>query len=277
MTLVIPCIAPPRLIPHPVTVQLLQTLSIGKFVCGIGPVPIRCLWIEVQSLRVMHTMHSLNGLLDKGWRRPAPRFQISQYMDVVDMHRSSLSQLLMRLTPRSARLVCRQTFTCVFRHGIDVGIEGQALLQHPWSVSIVRTQHNGRQGFSPVLEGMGLQSVLNTWNNGFLHPCYVIINSSHCLAQAYQQTHIGIFLDKGGYRLARIVTNQGGNRAMAVLCLQAVMVGKGLTQYDIIKHLNDPDATTISLMGQEREHFLVLLKCLLVNFQRKRIVLQFYQ
>ena len=48
-TLVIPCITAPSLIPHPVAVQLLQTLAIRQLVCCIGPVPIRGLRIEVDA------------------------------------------------------------------------------------------------------------------------------------------------------------------------------------------------------------------------------------
>ena len=49
-TFTIPRIAAPRLIPHPVTIQLLQSLPIRQLVCRVGPVPVRSLWIEVQSL-----------------------------------------------------------------------------------------------------------------------------------------------------------------------------------------------------------------------------------
>ena len=65
-TLVVPSIAAPRLIPHPVAIQLLQTFAIGQLVCRIGPVPIRCLRIEMQAFGVVHTMHGLNSLLNKG-------------------------------------------------------------------------------------------------------------------------------------------------------------------------------------------------------------------
>ena len=64
---------------------------------------------------------------------------------------------------------------------------------------------------------------------------------------------------------------------MTILCLQSVMVCEGLAQDDVIEHLNDPDASLVSLMSQEREYFLVLLEGLLVHFQGKRIILQLHQ
>ena len=64
---------------------------------------------------------------------------------------------------------------------------------------------------------------------------------------------------------------------MTILCLQSIMVGKRLTQDDVIKHLDDPNATSVCFVSQEREDFLVLFERFLVHFQRKRIVFQFYQ
>ena len=121
-TLVVPCIASPRLIPHPVTVQLLQAFAIGQLVCRIRPVPIRCLRIEVQAFGVVHTMHGLNSLLNKGWRRPAPRLQIGQDMYVVNMHRCGLGQLAMCLAPWATRLISSKALARIFRHRIDIGI-----------------------------------------------------------------------------------------------------------------------------------------------------------
>ena len=53
---------------------------------------------------------------------------------------------------------------------------------------------------------------------------------------------------------------------MTILCLQSVMVCEGLAEDDVIEHLNNPDASLVSLMSQEREYFLVLLEGLLVHF-----------
>ena len=85
--LVSPRIASPGLIPHPVAVQLLQSLTVGQLVCRIGPVPVGGLRIEVQTLRVVYAVHGLYRLLDEGRTRPAPRFQIGQDMYVVNVHR----------------------------------------------------------------------------------------------------------------------------------------------------------------------------------------------
>ena len=64
---------------------------------------------------------------------------------------------------------------------------------------------------------------------------------------------------------------------MTVLRLQSVVVGKGFTQYDVIEHLDHPDATLVSFMSQERKNLLVLFECLLVHLKCKRIVLQLHQ
>ena len=124
-TLVIPAVTSPSLIPHPVAIQLLQTLTVRQLVCRIGPVPIRGLRIEVKPLRMVYAVHGLNGLLNEGRRRPSPGFEISQNVYVVDMYRCCVGQLPMGLAPRTTRLVGGQRLTCVFRHGVDVGVEGQ--------------------------------------------------------------------------------------------------------------------------------------------------------
>ena len=64
---------------------------------------------------------------------------------------------------------------------------------------------------------------------------------------------------------------------MPVLRLQTVVVGERLTQNDVIEHLDNPDATTVSLMGQEGEYLLVLFEGLFVHLHGKGIVFQFHQ
>ena len=222
--LVVPTVSSPCLIPHPVAVQLLQAFAVRQLVCRVWPVPVGSLRIEVKSLRVVHAVHGLNGLLDEGGRRPAPRFQISQDMHVVDVHRGGGSQLLMRLSPRSAGGISGQRLTCIFRHRVDVRVKGQALLQYQWAVGIVRAQHHGGN----IRSTAGLQSILDTRDDGFLHPFHVVVDGGHGFTQTHQQSHVGIFLDKGCYRFARIVADQGRDWTVTVLCLQSVVVGKGL-------------------------------------------------
>ena len=62
---------------------------------------------------------------------------------------------------------------------------------------------------------------------------------------------------------------------MAILRLQAVVIGKGFAQYDVVEHLDDPDTTFVCFMGQERKDLFVLLKRLFVHLQCKGIILQF--
>ena len=62
---------------------------------------------------------------------------------------------------------------------------------------------------------------------------------------------------------------------MAVLCLQTVVVGEGLAEDDVIEHLDDPDTTTVGLVGEERKDLLVLLKRFFVHLQGEGIVLEF--
>ena len=66
--LVVPTVSSPCLIPHPVAVQLLQAFAVRQLVCRVWPVPVGSLRIEVKSLRVVHAVHGLNGLLDEGGR-----------------------------------------------------------------------------------------------------------------------------------------------------------------------------------------------------------------
>ena len=63
--LVIPCIPPPRPVPHPVAVCLQQSLAVGQLVGGVGPVPVRGLRIQVQSVGAVYTVHGLYGFLDE--------------------------------------------------------------------------------------------------------------------------------------------------------------------------------------------------------------------
>ena len=130
VTLVVPSVAAPSLIPHPVAVELEEALAVREFVGGVRPVPIGGLGIEVETLGVVYAVHGLDGLLDEGGRRPAPRFEVGEDVDVVDMHGGGSGQLAMRLTPRATGLVGRQRLAGVLRHGVDVGIEGEGLLQY---------------------------------------------------------------------------------------------------------------------------------------------------
>ena len=68
LSVAVPCITPPSLVPQPVTVYLKRAETIGPFVGGVGPVPIGGLRIEVQSVGVMYVVHSLHRLLDERWR-----------------------------------------------------------------------------------------------------------------------------------------------------------------------------------------------------------------
>ena len=189
------------------------------------------------------------------------------------MYGSGSSQLSVCLTPGTARLVGGQRLAGIFRHGVDVGVEGQRLFENQWSVGIVRTKHHGRN----IRSAAGFQSILDAGDDGFLHPYHVILNGSHGFTQAYQKTDVGIVLNEGSYRLSGIVRNQWRDGTVAVLCLQTVMVGKGLAQDDVIEHLDDPDAAAVGLVGKEREDFLVLLERLLVHLQGEGIVLQLHQ
>ena len=269
----VPGIASPDLIPHPVAINLQLAAAVGKFVGGIGPVPIAGLRIEMETFGMMDAVHGLHGFLRKGRRRPSPRLQIGQDMHIVNMHRCSGSQLLVGFSPRTTGLVGGQRFTRVFRHGIDVGIERQRFLQHQRAVGVVRTQDDGRL----VGSARGLQSVLDSWNNGFLHPFHIIINSSHGLTETDQEAHLRVFLHERSYRLAGVVADERRDRTVTVLRLQSVVVGKGFREDDIIEHLNNTDATAVSLLNEEREHILILLHRGIVHLGSKRIVVELHQ
>ena len=55
------------------------------------------------------------------------------------------------------------------------------------------------------------------------------------------------------------------------------MVGKGFRQDDIIEHLDDADAATVSLINEEREHILILLHGGIIYLWCERIIVQFHQ
>ena len=61
---------------------------------------------------------------------------------------------------------------------------------------------------------------------------------------------------------------------MAVLRLQPVVVGEGLAKYNIVEHLDDPDAPAPGLAGDEVVHLLVLTVGLLVHLEGEGIVLE---
>ena len=194
-------------------------------------------------------------------------------MHIVDMHGSSLSQLPVGFAPRAARLVGGKRFTRVFRHGINIRIERQRFFQHQRSVGVVRTQDDGRF----VGTTRSLQSVFDAGNDGFLHPRHVVLNRCHGLAETNQEAHFRVFLYEGSDGLTGIVADQRRDGTVAVLRLQSIMVGKGFRQDDIIEHLDDADAATVSLINEEREHILILLHGGIVNLWCERIVVQFHQ
>ena len=155
-------------------------------------------------------------------------------MHIINVNWGCIGQLAMRLAPRATGLVGRQTLTRVLRHRIDIRIQWQALLQHKQSVGIMRTKNDRRQlprlllYHSNRLIAAGSKPVLDTRNYRFLHPLDIVINSRHRLTKADEQSHVGILLDEGGNALARIVGNEWRDRSVSVLCLQPVVVGKGL-------------------------------------------------
>ena len=123
----------------------------------------------------------------------------------------------------------------------------------------------------------GCQSVLDAWDDGFLHPCHIVLDGCHGLAQTDQEPYVGIVLDEGGNRLAGIVADKRRNGTVAILRLQTIMIGKGLAEDDVIEHLDDPDAAAVSLMGEKREHVNVLLESRVIDLQGEGIVLQLHQ
>ena len=224
----------------------------------------------MQAVGMVHIVHRLHRLLDKRRRTPAPRLEIGKDMHIADMHRRCCGELAMSLRPRALRLVSGERFARIFAHRVDVPVVGQCLAQHPRSVGVVGTQDDWRF----VGSAGCLQSVLYSWNDGFVHPFYVVFYTRHRLAQAYEEAHIGIILDECRDALACVVGNERRDWPVAVLCLYAVMVGKGFRYDDIIEHLYHSDAAFLCFCGQKGEHLLVLLHRGIVHLGGEWIVLQ---
>jgi hypothetical protein len=155
-------------------------------------------------------------------------------------------------------------------HGVEVAVEGQRGLHHHLAVGVVGTEQQGRLITAP----QGPEPVFHTGDDGLGKPVAVVLVGIHGLTQTYQQAHIGIFLDEGGNALARIVAEQRGDGAVAVLCLDAVMVGEGFAHDDVVEHLDDKDAALVGLMGEKREHLLVLPERRRVDLHGKGILLE---
>ena len=270
VTAAIPRIATPRLIPSPITIQLLEARAIGQLIGRVGPIPIGGLRIEVQGIGTMHIVHRLYGLLRKVGRSPAEGLQVGQNVHVRDMGRAERAQILVNLAPRATRRIGRQRLAVVFVHRVEVLVDGQCGIHHHAAIRIVRTQQHGRF----VGAAQGLQTILDTRQNGLRKPLHIILIGRHCLTQADQQTHVRILLDKGRHALARIVAHKRCDRAVAILRSQAIVFGKGFREQDVIEHLNDEDTTLRSLVRNKRIDLLVLAEGLLIHFYGKGIILQ---
>ena len=191
-------------------------------------------------------------------------------MYITDMHRGCGSQFTVCLCPWSARLIGSQTLTRVLRHRIDIGIERQRFREHEWSVGIMGTQDDRWD----ILSAGCFQSVFDTRDDGVVHPLDIILYRRHRLTQGDQHAHIRIFLEESSNALTGIVGDQRGDRSVTLLCLQSVVVGKRLRQDNVIEHLDNLDATTGSLSGEEGEHLHVLLHGSLIHLSGEGIVLQ---
>ena len=177
----------------------------------------------------------------------------------------------MNLGPRTTRLIGGQRLSIILMHRIEVLVERQRCLHHHLAVGIVGTEQDWRF----IGSSQSLQTVLDTRNDGLGHPFHIILVGIHRLTETDEQAYIRIFLDEGSYRLAGIIADERSDRTVTVLCLQAIMIGKRLGEDDVVEHLNNKDATAISLPGQEREHLFVLPEGSLIHFEGERIILQF--
>ena len=192
-------------------------------------------------------------------------------MHVADMGRTQGCQIGMNLGPRTARLIGGQRLSIILMHRIEVLVERQRCLHHHLAVGIVGTEQDWRF----IGSSQSLQAVLDTRNDGLGHPLHIILVGIHRLTETDEQTYIRIFLDEGSYRLAGIIADERSDRTVTVLCLQTIMISKRLGEDDIVEHLNNEDATSVSLPGQEREHLFVLPEGSLIHFEGERIILQF--
>ena len=192
-------------------------------------------------------------------------------MHVADMGRTQGCQIGMNLGPRTARLIGGQRLSIILMHRIEVLVERERCLHHHLAVGIVGTEQDWRF----IGSSQSLQAVLDTRNDGLGHPLHIILVGIHRLTETDEQAYIRIFLDEGCYRLAGIIADERSDRTVTILCLQAIMISKRLGEDDVVEHLNNEDATAVSLPGQEREHLFVLLESGLIHLESERIILQF--
>ena len=122
-----------------------------------------------------------------------------------------------------------------------------------------------------------LQTVFHSRDNCFCHPLNVILMGCHSLSETYEESYIWIVLNEGSDRFICIVVKQWCDRTVAVLCSNLVMLCEWFRNKNIVEHLYDENTTTVCLLCEECEDFLVLLECSIVNLNCVRIVWQFYQ
>ena len=273
VSLALPCVASPCRIPHPVAVYLQLTLTVGELVGCVRPVPVVSLRIKVQTVCAMNSVHGFHRLVYKGWRAPSPRLEVGKNMHVAYVYRSHAAELSLSLAPWASRLICGERFARIFCHCVNVLVERKRLTQHAWTVCIVRTQDDRRL----ICSARRFQAILNARYDGIFHPFNVVFYRSHSFAEAYKEAHIWVFLDKCRNALACVIADKRSDGAVAVLCGDAVMVGKWFRQDDIVEHLYYTYTALCSLCRKEGEHLLVLSHCGIVNFGGKRIVFKFYK
>ena len=123
----------------------------------------------------------------------------------------------------------------------------------------------------------GGQPILDAGDDGLGHPLDVGVDARHGLAQAYQESHVGIFLHEGGDAFSGVVGYQWSDGTVAVLGLDAVMVGEGLRYDDVVEHLYHADAPALGLGGEKREHLLVLEHRRIIHLRGEGIVVELHQ
>ena len=218
----------------------------------------------------MHIVHSIDCLLHKIGRAPAPWLQISQNMHIADMNTTQRTKIGVNLSPWTTRLVSSERLTVILMHSIEVLIEWQGGIHHHLTVSVMRThQHRRLVGAS-----QRFQSILNTGNDSLRKPFHIILIRIHCLAQAYKKSYIRIFFNEGSNRLTGVVTHQRSNGTVTVLGLQPIMIRKRLTEKNIIEHLNNKNTAFLRFSSEEQKHVLIHLERFIIHFHCKRIVFQ---
>ena len=149
----------------------------------------------------MNGVHCRNGALNEIGRTPAERLKICKNMHVADMDASEAAQIFVNLRPRSARLICCKTLAVVLVHGVKILIQWQRCVHNHLAVGIVSADKDRRL----VGAAEFLQSVLNAGDDGLCKPLNIVVVGVHCLAKAYEQTYVAVFLNKGGYALSGVV------------------------------------------------------------------------